>query len=132
MVKTWCDKSERIILEDFLTSIEELKIRLINDQITLEQRVEVIDKFEIIMEEVMMGLIEEFCKEGRELSPLFKLWDDYLQRVSLPLKTFIAASRQGKWKTSQSCKAEFLPLLFATNWNVYARYIQASEDSEPV
>ena len=78
MFKAWCDKSEKIIPEDFLTSIEEFKICLTHDQITLEQRVEVIYKFEIILEEVMMGLIEEFHKEGRELSHTLKLWDDYL------------------------------------------------------
>ena len=49
-----------------------------DDQITLEQRVEVIYQFDIIVEEVMMGQIEEFRKEGRELSHTFKLWDDYL------------------------------------------------------
>ena len=50
MFKAWCDKSEKIISEDFLTSIQELKICLTNDQITLEQRGEVIDKIEIILE----------------------------------------------------------------------------------
>ena len=78
MFKAWCDQSEKIIPEDFLTSIEELKICLTNDQITLEQRVEIIDKFDIILEEVMMGLIEEFHKEGRELIHTLTLWDDYL------------------------------------------------------
>ena len=78
MFEAWCDKKEKIIPEDFLTSIEELKICLTNDKITLEQRVEVIDKFKIILEEVIMGLIEEFHKEGRELSHTLKLWDDYL------------------------------------------------------
>ena len=61
-----------------------------------------------------MGLIVEFHKEG-------KLWDDFLQKLSLPLNTFIAASRRGKWKTSQSCMVEFLLFLFATNQNVYTR-----------
>ena len=52
------------------------------------------------MEEVMMEPIDEFYKEGIKLSPTFKFLVDYVKRVSLPLKTFITASRQGKWKIS--------------------------------
>ena len=67
-----------------------------NDQITLQQRVEVIDKLEIILEEVIMRLIDEFCKEGINLYSTFKFWVDDLKRVPLPLKTFITAPSHGK------------------------------------
>lgn len=61
--------------------------------------------------------------EGRAASPTFRVWDDFLCEVLLPLKLFLSASRNGDWKVHQAAKAKLLPLLFASNRTTYARYM---------
>jgi hypothetical protein len=63
-------------------------------------------------------LMEQFRSEGRATSPTFLLWDDFLYRVMMPIKTFIRPTRNGQWVTYQSSKAEF-----ASNRSNYAGYM---------
>ena len=41
---------------------------------------------------VIIPLFEEFRNEGRLRSPTFRLWDEFLFGVSLPLKLFIQST----------------------------------------
>ena len=67
--------------------------------------------------------LSAFREYGKESSPTFQLWDDYLFKVSLPLKQFICATRNGLWDTYQAARAEFLPFLFISNRTNYSRYM---------
>ena len=71
----------------------------------------------------MEHLLKEFRSEGRATSPLFQLWDDFLQRVMLPVKIFTSATRNGDWKAYHAAKNVMLPLLFAADRTTYARYM---------
>ena len=68
-------------------------------------------------------ILQEFRDHGRSNSPTFSKWDDFVFRVMLLIKTFIASTRNGQWETYQSSKAHLLPLLFASNRTTYARYM---------
>lgn len=68
-------------------------------------------------------LVEMFRLEGRQVSPLFKFWDDYLNEVSLPLKMFLASSRHGIWDLNLYAKTKLLPFLFASNRTVYSKFM---------
>lgn len=63
----------------------------------------------------LLPLITAFRSEGQATSPTFQLWGDLLFKLLHPLKVFIKATRDGLWHAQQSAKAEFLPLLFASN-----------------
>lgn len=76
-----------------------------------------------LIESSMLPLLELFRSEGRSVSPLFKFWDDYLSKVSLPLKLYLAASRHGLWDAFQYSKSRLLPFLFSSNRTVYARFM---------
>ena len=68
-------------------------------------------------------LLDVFRKEGRNISPTFQFWDDFLFRVLQPLKIYIAATRVGFWEVHESAVAHLLPFLFATNRSNYAKYM---------
>ena len=59
-------------------------------------------------------MIQQLWEHGRR-PPTFYLWDEYLQWVSIPLKLFMRASREGNWPVYQLSQATFLPLLFVLN-----------------
>ena len=82
----------------------------------------VLDMNEVI-QEYLQPAMKEFREEGRSLSPTFMLWDDFLQKVLLPLKLFICSSRTGDWELNMFAKTSLLPLLFATNRSTYAKYM---------
>ena len=83
----------------------------------------VLDELDPILADRVVPLIDEFRATGRAASPTFCVWDDFLRKVMLPLKLFLYSTRHGDWNVSQSAKAMMLPLLFATNRNIYARYM---------
>ena len=68
-------------------------------------------------------LIEQFRIEGREASPLFQFWDDYLTKVSEPIKLYLASSRHSMWESNHYSKWKLLPFFFAANRSTYARYM---------
>ena len=82
-----------------------------------------VDKLTKAVDKHFCPLLEEFRIEGRGVSATFALWDDFIQRVLLPVKMFLASTRKGDWKTYQYSKAMFLPLLFAGNRTTYASYM---------
>ena len=45
--------------------------------------------------------------------------------VMMPIKLFLAATRNGDWITYHTSKVQLLPLLFATNRSNYSRYMPA-------
>lgn len=59
--------------------------------------------------------------DGRELSPLFIFWDDYLDMLDI-LMNFIRAERTGNWDLHKSALASMLPYYFAYDRQNYARY----------
>ena len=76
------------------------------------------------MQQILNGKdFADFKEHGLELSATFRFWDDYLQKVSICLKVFISATRNGGWAVYQSAKAKLLPLLFASIRNTYAKYM---------
>ena len=82
----------------------------------------VLQQLNTAIDDILIPLLQQFRDVGRT-SPTFQLWDDFLQKVTLPLKQFISATRNGKWDVYLSSKIAFLPLLFATNRTNYARYL---------
>ena len=77
----------------------------------------------VVVDESLEPMIANFKEHGLELSATFRFWDDYLQKVSISLKVFISATRNGGWAVYQSAKAKLLPLLFASIRNTYAKYM---------
>ena len=75
-----------------------------------------------LLEQAIVPLIEEFRNEGRQI-PLFQFWDDYLTKVSAPLKLFISTARHAIWDAHQYAKSLLLPFFFASNRTTYARYM---------
>lgn len=47
-------------------------------------------------------------------------------KVMCPLKIFLSTTKNGLWQANLEIKAEFLPLLFATNRINYSRYLPVS------
>lgn len=82
----------------------------------------VLDLTEVI-QEYLQPAMDEFRAKCRSLSPTFKLWDDFLLKVMLPLKLYICSSRTGNWELNLFAKTCLLPLLFATNRSTYAKYM---------
>jgi len=92
---------------------------------------------QMIMSTEMLPLLNDFRTDGRESSPTFKFWDDFLKRVLVPLKLFLIATRRGDWSVYQAAKAKLIPHLFASNRTIYARYqpilcLQMKRLPEPV
>ena len=71
----------------------------------------------------LVPLLQKFINEGQHSSPTFRFWYDFLSKVMLPFKTFLAATRKSQWSVYQASKRELLPLLFASNRTNYSRYM---------
>jgi hypothetical protein len=56
-------------------------------------------------------------------SPTFCVWDDFLQKVLLPVKQYLAATQNADWMVYQESKLTLLHLLFCSNRLVYSRYM---------
>ena len=69
--------------------------------------------------EAILHLIQKFREEGRNQSPMFCLWDDFLFRVMLLFRKVIAAIHIGDWGAYQSSRAALLPVLHASNRYAY-------------
>ena len=68
----------------------------------------------------LLSLLEEFRTESRQISPTFKVWDEYLTRVSTPLKLFISSTRVPDWTVHKYSKLCLLTVLFASNRTYYS------------
>jgi hypothetical protein len=116
--KSWCEETNHIIPDQ----ISELLSTLTED----ESMTDVVTQLTEVITERLSGIIQLFRDHGRSTSPTFKLWDDFLVKVMLSLKVFLSTTRNGLWHENQEIKAEFLPLLFATNRTNYSRYLPVS------
>ena len=76
-----------------------------------------------VIQDYLKPAMKEFREVGRSLSPTFMLLDDFLLKVMLPLKLYICSSRTGNWELNLFAKTCLLPLLFATNRSIYAKYM---------
>lgn len=110
--QSWAVRNSKVLPGNISESIKQLSESLysVNEEILLS------------LEHQMMPLFEEFRSEGRN-SPLFRFWDDYLSKVSAPLKLFISSSRHAIWDAHQYAKSKLLPFFFASNRTVYSRYM---------
>ena len=118
--KRWCETNGKVIPEDSYQVIG--KFNEIFTSQTRQADMQNEDMFSGMNEKGikdLQDLLEEFEQEGRSISPTFQFWHDFLKHVMLPMKLFIASSRLGVWEVDQYAKAEFLPLLFATNRSIY-------------
>jgi hypothetical protein len=116
--KQWCRMNNHDIPEqitEYLSNLAEVN-----------SMADVITQMMDIVDHSLVPLMQLFREHGRSASPTFKLWDDFLVRVMLPLKVFLSTTRNGRWQENQKIKAEFLPLLFATNRTNYSRYLPVS------
>jgi len=57
------------------------------------------------------------------MSLTFKLWDDFLFHVLIPMMIFLAATKCGNWSVYQHIKSHLVPLLFVSNRSTYAKYM---------
>ena len=121
--EVWCKLKHAILPPQFTGVLEELLHECNLPLPDTSKTASLLDELEEVVEKTLLPLLEQFRKEGRSASATFVLWDDFLQRVTLPLKMFLAATRKGDWQVYQSTKAQFLPLLFAGNRTTYARYM---------
>ena len=80
-------------------------------------------KASCVIKEKILPLLEEFRKEGRETSPTFKLWDDFITLVLHPFKLFMTVTRSGNWTLYKESQKLMLPVLFAANRTNYCRYM---------
>ena len=121
--ETWCNDKEITLPVQVTNLKDELQLELglpLPDPNKVEK---LVDEMCEVVDYHLLPILEAFRAEGKAASATFALWDSFLQRVSLPLKMFLAATRKGNWKVYQNTKAQFLPLLFAANRTNYARYM---------
>lgn len=117
--KQWCIDHNIEIAQDIKPLLERFQMGLSEENITGQ-----VDDMGPLMDQFQSHL-DRFREEGRDTSPIFRIWDDFLHRVILPLKMFLAASRRGVWLVYQFAKASLLPMLFASGQTTYARYMPA-------
>ena len=119
--KLWCEENQKPMPTQMTAYMNEFADVLVAED--LDKLPNVFNKLNAVIDQELTPLLQQFRDAGRSTSPTFRLWDDYLQKVSLPLKQFICATRNGQWDVYLSAKTSFLPLLFATNRTNYARYL---------
>ena len=115
----WCANMSHVTSPTLKILLDELESNSV-DNTNIH---DVVDQICILLKNEMIPLMGAFRRDGQASSPTFKLWDDILFKVLLPLKTFISATRDGLWTVQQSAKCDFLPLLFASNRTNYSRYM---------
>ena len=119
----WCNQNGKPITEELTQHLSELHCLFgaeEQNEAAIKQAVDILLE---LLRTTVEPLIAEFREVGRLKSPTFRLWDDFLQRIMLPLKVFLVATRNGDWEAHQAAKLSFLPVLFASNRSVYARYM---------
>ena len=79
-----------------------------------------VEQLQHVLHDDLLPLINCFREEGCAVSPAFKLWDNFLFDVLLPL---IRATRGGEWNIYQDAKTHLLPFLFISNRTTYAKYM---------
>ncbi|XP_052801704.1 uncharacterized protein LOC128232273 [Mya arenaria] len=112
--EAWCIENDIDLDEDLGMALRNIKD--INSMTVTEK-----DIWGNIATTKLLPLLEEFRTESRQISPIFKLWDEYLTRVSEPLKLFISSTREPDWTVHKYSKLCLLPLLFASNRTSYAK-----------
>ena len=116
----WCMAEEKRLPDDLEKCISDINEAFDHDR---EQLQEKILQLQGIIETSLVPLLKQFRTEGRQSSPTFAVWDDFLQEVMLPFKMFMTASKTGNWVASQAAKAKILPFLFVSRRSTYAKYM---------
>jgi hypothetical protein len=113
---TWTEENSKPIPSELLERFKCLNVAFGEDKSEIQN---LLNDIEL----QIAPLIESFRSEGRETSPLFRFWDDYLSEVSLPIKHYLASTRHGLWQANQYAKSKLLPFLFSSNRTVYSRFM---------
>ena len=117
----WCEEKGIVIPNEVCALLESA-----TDLVTVTEPVthpNVITKTMDSIKLNILPLIQQFRIEGRSVSPTFRFWDDFLTKVMLPLKIYLASTKKAIWAAHQASKYELLKLLFASNRTNYARYM---------
>ncbi|XP_052278058.1 uncharacterized protein LOC127876693 [Dreissena polymorpha] len=113
----WCAKNNKNMASEVRMMLSDFR------SMPTDTYAESLDRFVDTLSNYLTPYLEEFREEGRNLSSTFSLWDDYLAKVSTPLKLLIASTRSPNWTVYQHAKLQLMPLLFASNRTTYARYM---------
>jgi hypothetical protein len=118
----WVRNIQNGINETVIGYLEEL-LDMFNEPFDHEHITDLVNTMCELLQDHVSPLLSQFREEGRNCSATFKVWDDYLTRVSTPLKMFLYGTRNGKWTVYQLAKACMLPFIFASNSTTYALYL---------
>ncbi len=116
----WCERNGKVIpllLQDLLANLDKAF------EGNSEDVPRIVEQLSDVVSQNILPLINQFREEGKSISPTLKVWDSFLFEVMMPLKVFIAGIRTADWESCQGAKANLLPLLFASNRHIYAKYI---------
>ena len=81
------------------------------------------DKYIDIWSNTASTKLLPLMEESRLSLPTFRIWDEYMTRVSEPLKLFISSTRTPDWSVHKYAKVCLLQLLFAYNMTTYAEFM---------
>jgi hypothetical protein len=101
--ESWCIENDKYLDRDVNVIMRNIKD--INNMTDAD-----VDIWNTFASEKIIPLLEEFREESRQISPTFKLWDEYLTRVSEPLKLFISSTRRPEWTVHKYSKLCLLQL----------------------
>ena len=92
--KQWCENGGHNIFSEYKHSLDET------------------DATEFHANKVV-PLLTKLRTKGREASPTFAFWDDYLQNVSTPFKLFLNATRHAIFDVFEYSRSLYVPFLFS-------------------
>ena len=124
--KKWCNDNDEEIPNELYDLIEQLNEAVSRN----EQCVNIVQHIQNMIEYIIDPFISRYKEEGRQASPTFKLWDDFLVRVMQPFKMYMSSTRNANWNVHQATKSLLLPLLFASSRTNYSRYLPVHTDSQ--
>ncbi|WAR09404.1 hypothetical protein MAR_019362 [Mya arenaria] len=79
----------------------------------------------------VVRLLDEFREEGQKVSPTFQVWNNYLSRVSTPLKLLLASTRSPKLDSISTCKiTAYASTVRFQSYNLCYVYVNSNSDYE--
>ena len=93
--ENWTLKQGEIIPEWFVDVLQKLQTKYQDSPNDAVKIGKIMDELKVVVDESLEPMIADFREHGRELSATFRFWDDYLQKVSIPLKVFINGDCMG-------------------------------------
>ena len=122
--KRWCSSNNKTIPDGVHDHLHELLDRLSEAESDTDSIKEILaGRLGEVVHNDLLPLLSEFREEGKSISPTFRFWNEFLDRIMLSFKLFLSSTRLGLWDVHQFAKKELLPLMFASNRSTYARYM---------